>query len=157
MERGALQRDNGRWRLAVSEDELVVPALVQGALQARLDRLDPAARDVVSLAAVIGRTFGLPLLEKLVPREQLLPALTELQRLDLIYEKSRRPNPEYRFRHGLVQEVTYSSLVESKRRLHKRAGEALEEIYEESPRRPSPSWRATSARRTTPRRRSNTS
>ena len=59
------------------------------ALQARLDRLDPAARDVVSLAAVIGRTFGLPLLEKLVPREQLLPALTELQRLDLIYEKSR--------------------------------------------------------------------
>ena len=62
-----------------------------------------------------------------------MPALTELQRLDLIYEKSRRPNPEYRFRHGLVQEVTYSSLVESKRqKLHKRAGEALEEIYEES-------------------------
>jgi ABC-type transport system substrate-binding protein/class 3 adenylate cyclase/tetratricopeptide (TPR) repeat protein len=134
VERGALQRDNGNWTLAVDEDELAVPALVQGALQARLDRLDPATREVLSIAAVIGRTFGIPLLERLVERGQLLPALTDLQRLDLIYEKSRRPNPEYRFRHGLVQEVAYSSLVESKRRkLHKRVGEALEDIYQESP------------------------
>src|SRR5919197_6740382 len=134
VERGALQRENGKWTLAIKEDELAVPALVQGALQARLDRLDPATREVLSIAAVIGRTFGVQLLERLVPRVQLMPALTELQRLDLIYEKSRRPNPEYRFRHGLVQEVAYSSLVDSKRRkLHKRVGEALEDIYQESP------------------------
>src|SRR5919198_1420636 len=134
VERGALQRDDGKWTLAIKEDELAVPALVQGALQARLDRLDPATREVLSIAAVIGRTFGVQLLEKLVSRDQLIPALTELQRLDLIYEKSRRPNPEYRFRHGLVQEVAYSSLVDSKRRkLHKRVGEALEDIYQESP------------------------
>jgi oligopeptide transport system substrate-binding protein len=63
-----------------------------------------------------------------------MQALTELQRLDLIVEKRRRPNPEYRFRHGLVQEVAYASLVDSMRRkLHKRVGEALEEIYGESP------------------------
>jgi ABC-type transport system substrate-binding protein/class 3 adenylate cyclase len=134
VERGALQRDNGKWTLAVDEDELAIPALVQGALQARLDRLDPATREALSIAAVVGRTFGIPLLERLVARDQLIPALTELQRLDLIYEKSRRPNPEYRFRHGLVQEVAYSSLVDSKRRkLHKKVGEALEEIYKESP------------------------
>ena len=91
-------------------------------------------REVLSLAAVIGRTFGLPLLERLVARDELMQALTELQRLDLIVEKRRRPNPEYRFRHGLVQEVAYASLVDSKRRkLHKRVGEALEEIYKESP------------------------
>jgi ABC-type transport system substrate-binding protein/class 3 adenylate cyclase len=134
VERGALERDNGKWTLAVGVEELAIPALVQGALQARLDRLDPATREVLSMAAVVGRTFGVPLLEKLVSREQLIPALTELQRLDLIYEKSRRPNPEYRFRHGLVQEVAYSSLVESKRKkLHKAVGEALEDIYKESP------------------------
>jgi ABC-type transport system substrate-binding protein/class 3 adenylate cyclase len=134
VERGALQRENGHWKLAVGEDELAIPALVQGALQARLDRLDPATREVLSNAAVIGRTFGIPLLERLVDRSQLMPALTDLQRLDLIYEKSRRPNPEYRFRHGLVQEVAYSSLVDSKRRkLHKKVGEALEDIYKESP------------------------
>jgi ABC-type transport system substrate-binding protein/class 3 adenylate cyclase len=134
VERGALERRNGKWELTVGEDELAVPALVQGALQARLDRLGPATREVLSIAAVIGRTFGFQLLERLVERNQLQPALTELQRLDLIVEVRRRPNPEYRFRHGLVQEVAYASLVESKRKkLHKRVGEALEDIYRESP------------------------
>jgi ABC-type transport system substrate-binding protein/class 3 adenylate cyclase len=134
VERGVLRRRNGAWELAVSEDELSIPAAVQGTLQARLDRLDPETRETLSLAAVIGRTFGLPLLERLVPREQLLRALTELQRLDLIVEKRRRPTPEYRFRHGLVQEVAYASLVDSKRRrLHRRVGEALEDVYRESP------------------------
>lgn len=134
IERGALTRLNGGWQLAVGVDELAIPAAVQGTLQARLDRLDRPTREVLSLAAVIGRTFGLPLLERLVAREELLPALTELQRLDLIVEKRRRPNPEYRFRHGLVQEVAYASLVDSTRRkLHRRVGEALEDIYGESP------------------------
>ena len=59
-----------------------------------------------------------------------MPALTELQRLDLVVEKRRGPTPEYRFRHGLVQEVAYASLVDpSAAKLHKRVGEALEEIY----------------------------
>jgi ABC-type transport system substrate-binding protein/class 3 adenylate cyclase len=134
VERGALRRADGTWELAVGEDELAVPALVQGALQARLDRLEPETREVLSLAAVIGRTFGLPLLDKLIDREQLRDALTELQRLDLIVETRRRPSPEYRFRHGLVQEVTYASLLESKRKkLHREVGEALEELYLESP------------------------
>jgi predicted ATPase len=62
VERGALRRRNGGWELCVDEEELAVPALVQGALQARLDRLDPETREVLSLAAVIGRTFGMPLL-----------------------------------------------------------------------------------------------
>ncbi len=134
IERGALTRRNGGWELAVGVDELAIPAAVQGTLQARLDRLDPQTREALSLAAVIGRTFGLPLLERVVPRDDLTQALTELQRLDLIVEKRRRPNPEYRFRHGLVQEVAYASLVDSKRRkLHKRVGEALEGIFQEAP------------------------
>ena len=134
VERGALRREDGRWELAVAPDELAIPTLVQGALQARLDRLEPQTREVLSLAAVIGRTFGLPLLERLVPHDQLLPALSELQRLDLVVEMRRRPAPEYRFRHGLVQEVAYATLVEAtRRRLHGRVGEALEEMYRESP------------------------
>jgi ABC-type transport system substrate-binding protein/class 3 adenylate cyclase len=134
VERGVLRREDGRWDLAVDEAELAIPALVQGALQARLDRLDPATREVLNYAAVVGRTFGQPLLERLVPHDDLLNALTELQRLDLIVERSRRPAPEYRFRHGLVQEVAYASLVETKRKkLHGKVGEALEEIYRESP------------------------
>jgi ABC-type transport system substrate-binding protein/class 3 adenylate cyclase len=133
VERGALRRENGSWELAVAAEELAVPAVVQGALQARLDRLDRTTREVVSVAAVIGRTFGLELLTKVLPEDDLLPALSDLQRLDLIVETRRRPTAEYRFRHGLVQEVAYSSLVEATRkRLHKSVGEGLEALYADS-------------------------
>ena len=74
----------------------------------------------------------MPILERLLPHEQVVAALAELMRLDLIVEVSRRPAPEYRFRHGLVQEVAYGSLLEPARRgLHRRIGEALETIYGE--------------------------
>ena len=82
---------------------------MQGVLQARLDRLDPDAREVVAVAAVIGRRFGQPLLERLVDPGTLPAALSQLQRLELIVEERRRPFPEYRFRHGLVQEAAYAS------------------------------------------------
>jgi oligopeptide transport system substrate-binding protein len=63
-----------------------------------------------------------------------VPALSELQRLELIVEVRRRPTPEYRFRHGLVQEVAYASLVEPRRRrLHLQVGEALERLLGEAP------------------------
>ena len=131
IERGALLRRNGAWELA--DSQVIVPTLVQGALQARLDRLPARTREVVSVASAIGRGFGLPLLERLLPREQVVPALSDLMRLDLIVEVSRRPAPEYRFRHGLVQEVAYGSLLEPARRsLHRRIGEALEMLYGES-------------------------
>jgi ABC-type transport system substrate-binding protein/class 3 adenylate cyclase len=132
-EQGILRRENGRVVVTVNEHELAIPMLVQGALQARIDRLDPATRETLSTSAVIGRTFGMPLLELILPHDQLVQALSELQRLDLVVETSRRPSPEYRFRHGLVQEVAYASLLETKRRkLHGRVGEALERLYPDS-------------------------
>jgi len=129
VERGALRRENGSYELAVGIDELRVPSLVQEALQARLDRLSPATKEVVAVASVIGRTFALPLLEHVAPAEQLRPSLSELQRLELVVEERRRPAPEYRFRHGLVQEAAYAGLTETRRRsLHRSVGEALEEL-----------------------------
>src|SRR5947209_2445724 len=127
IECGALLRSNGSW---VSGDGPVeVPAVVQGVLQARLDRLDPAAREVVSVAAVSGRRFGTPLLERVADPVTLPAALSQLQRLELIVEEQRRPYPSYRFRHGLVQEAAYAALTEARRReLHGRVGEALEQL-----------------------------
>jgi ABC-type transport system substrate-binding protein len=134
VERGALRRTNGRLELADGTGEVSVPALVQEALQARLDRLDPETRDVLNAAAVIGRSFTSTLLEPVCPETQLGPALSELQRLELVVEERRRPVAEYRFRHGLVQEVAYASLLERRRRdLHLRVGEALEEAHREAP------------------------
>jgi len=110
-------------------DGAVVPAALQETLQARLDRLPSDVREVASFASVIGRTFGAPLLERLVPPERLRPALSELQRLDLVVEERRRPTREYRFRHGLVQEAAYTSLLRDRRReLHRIVGVALEEL-----------------------------
>ena len=114
----AMERGNGA----------AVPAAIHEALQARLDRLTPDVRDVASIASVVGRSFGLPLLERLVSPARLRPALAELQRLDVVVEERRRPSPEYRFRHGLVQEAAYTTLLEGQRReLHLAVGTALEE------------------------------
>jgi oligopeptide transport system substrate-binding protein len=110
-------------------DGAAVPAAIQETLQARLDRLAPDVREVASVASVVGRSFGQPLLERLVPPEQLRPALSELQRLDLVVEERRRPTPEYRFRHGLVREAAYTSLLDQRRRdLHRVVGTTLEEL-----------------------------
>ena len=134
IERGALRRRDGG---AGTLDATATGRRCRRSCRARCRRgstgCSPRTREVVSVASAIGRGFGLPLLERLLPREQVVPALSELMRLDLIVEVSRRPAPEYRFRHGLVQEVAYSSLLEPARRsLHRRIGEALEALYGES-------------------------
>jgi ABC-type transport system substrate-binding protein/class 3 adenylate cyclase len=129
IERGALSAGDDGWSLAVGQDELSVPTVVQGTLQARLDRLSPATRGLLNVAAVAGRTFGLPLLERVCETADVPAALSELQRLELIVEQRRRPAPEYRFRHGLVQEVAYASLLDGRRRdLHAQVAEALEQM-----------------------------
>ena len=120
--REAVERGNGA----------VVPAAIQEVLQARLERLAPSSREIAAVASVVGRSFAMPLLERLVAPERLQPALSELQRLDLVVEERRRPAREYRFRHGLVQEAAYATLLDERRRdLHRLVGEALEELHRE--------------------------
>jgi ABC-type transport system substrate-binding protein/class 3 adenylate cyclase len=130
-ERGALEWERDQLVLV---GEASIPAAIQETLQARLDRLGPEARELVTTAAVIGRSFGLPLLERLLPQARLLPTLSELQWLQLLVEERSGAAPEYRFRHGLVQEAAYGTLVEARRReLHLRVGEALLELHRDSP------------------------
>jgi ABC-type transport system substrate-binding protein/class 3 adenylate cyclase len=130
-ERGVLARRDDRFELT---GEAAVPAAVQEALQARLGRLDAEAREVITTAAVIGRTFGLPLLGSILPRIRLRSTISELIWLRLVVEERRDPTPEYRFRHGLVREVAYGTLLEAQRRaLHRRVGEALLDLHRGSP------------------------
>ena len=74
------------------------------------------------MAAVIGRRFGMPLLERLIDPTTLPASLSQLQRLELIVEEQRRPFPAYRFRHGLVQEAAYATITESRRKALHLAG-----------------------------------
>jgi ABC-type oligopeptide transport system substrate-binding subunit/class 3 adenylate cyclase len=125
---GALVRDGDGWRFDHAV-EVEVPPTVEKAILARLDRLSAPARDLVTAASALGRTFALPLLEGVVG-EVPADSLHELQRLGLLRQSRRWPQPEYRFRHALIQETAYRTLLSEQRtRLHRRAAEWLEERY----------------------------
>jgi ABC-type oligopeptide transport system substrate-binding subunit/class 3 adenylate cyclase len=126
VDAGALVREDGGWRFD-HEVTVEVPPTVEKVILARIDRLEPAPHAALMAAAVLGRQFGLPLLESVATDTQVRPALSELMRLDLVREGRRWPDPEYRFTHALIQETAYRTLVaEDRERLHRRAAEWLE-------------------------------
>ncbi len=127
---GALVHDaDGGWRFD-HDVPVVVPPTVEQVILARIDRLSSDRRHVLTAASVLGKQFGLPLLEGVAASQDLRTALHELQRLDLLREGRRWPQPEYRFKHALIQEAAYRTLLSEQRRtLHKRAAEWLESTY----------------------------
>lgn len=131
LESGALERQPTAWRLARAADELHIPDTVEGLIRARIDRLDDELKQTVRVASVIGRTFLYRILRAVTEAERELDAeLDELQRIQLIAERERVPELEYIFRHVLIQESTYESILLRKRReLHRRTGEAIERLF----------------------------
>ena len=130
---GALVRSNGGWRFD-HEVEVEIPPSVEKVILARIDRLDSRCREVLAAASVLGRHFGLPLLEGVASTDgDLADTLHELQRLDLLRQSRRWPSPEFRFKHALIQEAAYRTLlVDARERLHRRAAEWLEARHGES-------------------------
>jgi ABC-type oligopeptide transport system substrate-binding subunit/class 3 adenylate cyclase len=130
VDAGALLREEQGWRVD-HEIEVDLPETVEKVILARIDRLDPKCHDVLTAASVLGRNFGLQLLEGVTGEDAGLPqALRELQRLDLIREGRRWPHPEYRFKHALIQETVYRTIVARQRNaLHRKAAEWLEARY----------------------------
>ena len=128
---GALVRDDAqgpsRWRFD-HEVPVVMPGTVEKVILARIDRLPARHHEVLTAASVLGRRFGLPLLEGVSGGNGTIrESLSELQRLDLIREGRRWPQPEYRFKHALIQEAAYRTILSEHRvRLHRRAAEWLE-------------------------------
>jgi ABC-type oligopeptide transport system substrate-binding subunit/class 3 adenylate cyclase len=124
---GALVRHDDGWRF-VGAATIEIPTTVQSVIMARIDRLEPGSRAVLTAASVLGRQFSLPLLASVVGGDGTVrDGLRALQRLDLVREGRRWPEPEYRFKHALIQETAYRSLLARDRlRLHRRAAEALE-------------------------------
>ena len=109
-----------------------VPQTVEKVILARIDRLTPPCHDVLTAASVLGRRFGLPLLEGVAGAngDAARARSRELQRLDLVREGRRWPQPEYRFKHALIQEAAYRTLLaEQRTALHRRAAEWLEDRY----------------------------
>ena len=132
FEDGVLQR-NGTVKLAKSMNAVKVPATVQAILASRIDRLPPDEKELLQTLAVIGREFALSLVGRMVDSkkdEELERMLGDLQMAEFIYEQPATGDIEYTFKHALTQEVAYNSvLLERRRVLHERAGDAIETLY----------------------------
>src|SRR6202035_250943 len=133
VEQGVLVR-NGSTRLTKPLTEIHIPPTVHGILASRIDALPASEKDLLQTLAVIGKDFPLNLLRHITvsPADRLAPMLKGLQASEFIYERPALGEAEYTFKHALTQEVAYNSvLIERRRLLHERTGEAIEALFKE--------------------------
>ena len=105
---------------------------MQAMLAARIDRLPADEKELLQTLAVLGREFPLGLVRRVTrkPDDELERMLSRLQAGEFIYEQPAAGDVEYIFKHALTQEVAYNSLlIERRKLLHERAGEALESMF----------------------------
>lgn len=118
-------------RLSRPVDQVQLPDTLQGLILASIDRLDDEVKQVLKLASVIGRSFFQRVLVAICesgPRLEL--CLTDLKQAELIRLHQRAPEIEYIFKHALVQEAAYGSILAERRRsIHQRVAEALEALF----------------------------
>ena len=113
---------------------VAVPASLQASLMSRLDRLGPAAKDVAQVGAAIGREFPHMFLAAVVrkPEPELNSDLDRLIGAGLLFRQGTPPHASYLFKHALVQDAAYSTLLrEPRRALHARIAETLESQFAE--------------------------
>ena len=118
---------------AVPSPALAVPASLHASLMARLDRLGPA-KEVAQIGAAIGREFSHALLASVArkPEAELGSALDRLIAAGLLFRQGAPPHATYLFKHALVQDAAYGTLLrEPRRALHARIAEALESQFAE--------------------------
>jgi predicted ATPase/class 3 adenylate cyclase len=119
---------------AIPSPALAVPASLHASLMARLDRLGPA-KEVAQIGAAIGREFSHALLAAVVnkPEAELASALDRLVGAGLLFRQGVQPHTTYLFKHALVQDAAYGTLLrEPRRALHARIAEAIESQFAET-------------------------
>ena len=133
LESGLLADAGDHYELAGPLPPMAIPTTLHDSLMARLDRL-ALVREFAQIGAVIGREFSHELLAAVspLPEPKLGDALDQLVRSELVFRRGAPPDAIYSFKHALVQEAAYQSLLKSKRQqLHARIAEALEQKFPE--------------------------
>jgi class 3 adenylate cyclase/predicted ATPase len=131
LESGLLIEDGERYRLDGPLPPLAIPSTLQDSLMARLDRL-ATVKEIAQIGAAIGREFNYALLNAVVGRDEpsLRGALAQLEDAELLFRTGAPPDARYSFKHALVQDTAYESLLKSRRQvLHKRIALTLEERF----------------------------
>ena len=148
LESGILQEVNGHYELTGSFSALAIPATLHDSLMARLDRL-LTAKAVAQYAAVIGRQFSYELLHAVSQRDEatLQHELDRLVEAEIVYQRGVPPQATYTFKHALIQDAAYASLLKSTRQqYHRRIAQILEAQFPETMRRSRNCWRSTTPR-----------
>ena len=133
LESGILCEGPDKYEMTGPYPSQAIPKTLHGSLLARLDRLGPA-KDVAQIGAVIGREFSYELLSAVCTssESELKRALQELISSELVFRRGSPPNAVYSFKHALVQDAAYGTLLrEPRRALHARIAEALESQFAE--------------------------
>ena len=128
LESGVLHEHQGRFVSNGTLPPLAVPNSLHGSLLARLDRLGPA-KQIAQFGAAIGREFPHELVATVsqMPEAQLGEALDQLVNSELVFRRGLPPRADYIFKHALVQDAAYSTLLRTRRQeLHARIAAALE-------------------------------
>ncbi len=131
LESGLLADTGDHYELAGPLPPLAIPTTLHDSLMARLDRLAPV-KEVAQIGAVIGREFSHELLAAVspLPEDKLAEALGQLVASELVFRRGVPPEATYSFKHALVQDAAYQSLLKSKRqRVHARIAEILEQRF----------------------------
>lgn len=134
---GGLRQDANAYELTGSLQAIAIPDTLQGSLMARLDRLDAEAREIAQIGATIGREFSTSLLARLAGRDEdeLAAPLARLVAAEIVVPATVDSfvGPSHVFRHVLIQEAAYQSLLLARRRqYHAAAAEALEAHFPET-------------------------
>ncbi|MDO9707202.1 ATP-binding protein [Paracraurococcus lichenis] len=133
LEGELLREEEDRWVLEGPLPPLAVPASLQASLMARLDRA-PALREVALAASVLGREFTYPVVAEVaaLPPARLEEGLAQLEASGLLHRIGTPPAARYAFRHALLQDAAYGTLLRERRRLlHHRAAEAIARLRPE--------------------------
>jgi class 3 adenylate cyclase/tetratricopeptide (TPR) repeat protein len=135
LESGMLKEIGGILVLDGPVDRMAIPSSLHDSLMARLDRLQPV-KEVAQTAACIGREFGYELLAAVSPlaEAELGDALEQLVEAELVFRRGVPPDASYSFKHALVRDAAYESLLKAKRQqIHGRLFGALEESADIQP------------------------
>jgi predicted ATPase len=142
---GWLQRENGRYSLTGPVPTAAIPTTLHASLVARLDRAAPA-KDVAQIGAALGREFSFELVASVTGLSErvLVQALEQLVSAELIWRRGAPPNALYTFKHALVQDAAYSTLLRGRRQeLHARIAAVLKAEFRRWSKPSLRSWRAT--------------
>lgn len=137
IDSGVLYFETGMWKQRMKVEEIEIPDTIQLVIAARLDRLQESLKSVLQMASVIGRTFYKSILARIhEDKKRLLEYLETLEDyefiLQMISSAQSKEDIEYMFKHPLIQQVTYTSLLKTKRKkLHRIVAEAMETLYKD--------------------------